>query len=229
MLGLPGIFAGRRVRKFGIVCVKVSFFTLRSHSPITCMASSTALPLKVTPATPAKISTESETADKTPLARKGTTTPKPTMGVTNISSPHELTAFVCVLSPWFSNANLMSIRLRRYWNNLIPSLMKCRPKFWTEVRFGISTELIVFSLCPGFNLFSGSNVDASRCSWIVYPGYHQWRPQCSTVTLPNPRDPRRLTVKCKWEVWGCRIPVKFRIYYIAFWYVFPLVACSLFL
>ncbi|KAJ3862307.1 MAG: heat shock factor binding protein 1-domain-containing protein [Lentinula lateritia] len=58
------------------------------------MASSTALPLKVTPATPAKISTESETADKTPLARKGTTTPKPTMGVTNISSPHELTAFV---------------------------------------------------------------------------------------------------------------------------------------
>ncbi|KAF8824743.1 hypothetical protein HHX47_DHR7000348 [Lentinula edodes] len=57
------------------------------------MASSTALPLKVTPATPAKNSTESETADKTPLARKGTTTPKPTMGVTNISSPHELTAF----------------------------------------------------------------------------------------------------------------------------------------
>ncbi|KAJ3812296.1 heat shock factor binding protein 1-domain-containing protein [Lentinula lateritia] len=59
------------------------------------MASSTALPLKVTPATPAKISTESESADKTPLARMGTTTtPKPTMGVTNISSPHELTAFV---------------------------------------------------------------------------------------------------------------------------------------
>ncbi|KAJ3783224.1 heat shock factor binding protein 1-domain-containing protein [Lentinula boryana] len=53
-----------------------------------------AQPLKVTPTTPAKNVNENETADKTPLARKGATTPKPSMGVNNISSPHELTAFV---------------------------------------------------------------------------------------------------------------------------------------
>ncbi|KAJ4480233.1 heat shock factor binding protein 1-domain-containing protein [Lentinula aciculospora] len=57
-------------------------------------STSTAQPLKVIPATPAKTASENEAADKTMLARKGTTTPKPSMGVTNISSPHELTAFV---------------------------------------------------------------------------------------------------------------------------------------
>ncbi|KAJ3711335.1 heat shock factor binding protein 1-domain-containing protein [Lentinula raphanica] len=53
-----------------------------------------AQPLKVSPATPAKNATENDPSDKTPLAVKGTTTPKPSMGVNNISSPHELTAFV---------------------------------------------------------------------------------------------------------------------------------------
>ncbi|KIK58079.1 hypothetical protein GYMLUDRAFT_45627 [Collybiopsis luxurians FD-317 M1] len=49
-----------------------------------------AQPLKVT-ATPAKHAAENETADKT---KKANATPKPSMGLSNISSPHELTAFV---------------------------------------------------------------------------------------------------------------------------------------
>ncbi|KAF9072588.1 heat shock factor binding protein 1-domain-containing protein [Rhodocollybia butyracea] len=57
-------------------------------------SASTAQPLKVTPATPAKHGTENETGDNTPLARKATVTQKATMGLNNISSPHELTAFV---------------------------------------------------------------------------------------------------------------------------------------
>ncbi|KAE9401282.1 hypothetical protein BT96DRAFT_918888 [Gymnopus androsaceus JB14] len=33
-------------------------------------------------------------SEKTPLAKKATTAPKPSLGPSNISSPHELTAFV---------------------------------------------------------------------------------------------------------------------------------------
>ncbi|KAK7461839.1 hypothetical protein VKT23_008268 [Stygiomarasmius scandens] len=62
------------------------------------MASTTgsALPLKVTPATPAKSSSQSteNDADKTPSASKSTAGTKANMGLNNISSPHELTAFV---------------------------------------------------------------------------------------------------------------------------------------
>ncbi|KAF5341369.1 hypothetical protein D9758_012284 [Tetrapyrgos nigripes] len=56
-----------------------------------------AQPLKVTPSTPAKYAPASNTendADKTPSANKSTTAAKPNMGLNNISSPHELTAFV---------------------------------------------------------------------------------------------------------------------------------------
>ncbi|KAK7037766.1 hypothetical protein VNI00_010727 [Paramarasmius palmivorus] len=59
------------------------------------MASS-ALPLKVTPATPGKSATDNaESVEKTPQpASKSNLNPKATIGVNNISSPHELTAFV---------------------------------------------------------------------------------------------------------------------------------------
>ncbi|KAJ7220296.1 heat shock factor binding protein 1-domain-containing protein [Mycena pura] len=55
------------------------------------MASS-ALPLKVTPATPAK-ATDNE-RDKTPTPSVKSTAPVPSIGPGDISSPHELTAFV---------------------------------------------------------------------------------------------------------------------------------------
>ncbi|KAJ8072073.1 hypothetical protein PQX77_015234 [Marasmius sp. AFHP31] len=54
------------------------------------MSGSTAQPLKVTSAIPAK-STESTTADNSSLT---TNKPKGNLGVNHISSPHELTAFV---------------------------------------------------------------------------------------------------------------------------------------
>ncbi|ESK95947.1 heat shock factor-binding protein 1-like [Moniliophthora roreri MCA 2997] len=59
------------------------------------MASS-ALPLKVTPQTPGKSTDNSDSGDKTPQpVTKSTLNSKPTtMGLNNISSPHELTAFV---------------------------------------------------------------------------------------------------------------------------------------
>ncbi|KAJ6483791.1 hypothetical protein C8R47DRAFT_560759 [Mycena vitilis] len=53
---------------------------------------SSALPLKVTPSTPAKGS-ENE-RDKTPTPSIKSATSKPSIGPGDISSPHELTAFV---------------------------------------------------------------------------------------------------------------------------------------
>ncbi|KAJ7284391.1 heat shock factor binding protein 1-domain-containing protein [Mycena rebaudengoi] len=54
------------------------------------MASS-ALPLKVTPSTPAKVSENERDKTPTPAAKPA---PKAIIGPSDISSPHELTAFV---------------------------------------------------------------------------------------------------------------------------------------
>lgn len=74
-------------------------------------STSTAQPLKVIPATPARNTTDSEMPDKLASAKKAATVPKPSLGPSNISSPHELTAFVRVFSPCFSNESLIGIQV----------------------------------------------------------------------------------------------------------------------
>ncbi|KAG7100026.1 hypothetical protein E1B28_001812 [Marasmius oreades] len=58
------------------------------------MSSTTAQPLKVTPATLAKSPTESCSQEKTPVATNPTSIQTSTVKLDSISSPHELTAFV---------------------------------------------------------------------------------------------------------------------------------------
>ena len=94
--------------------------------------SSSALPLKVTPAsTPARPVPTTEVASdaRTPTKQSVAAIPG------EISSPHELTAFVSHVysGPLPSSLKEPCSRSKPYWSSWIPSLMRCRRRFWIEV------------------------------------------------------------------------------------------------
>ncbi|KAF5378983.1 hypothetical protein D9757_009114 [Collybiopsis confluens] len=76
------------VRVYYVIAIAAA--ALPNLNPDRDPMASTAQPLKVT-ATSAKNAAESEATDKT---KKAIATPKASMGLNHISSPHELTAFV---------------------------------------------------------------------------------------------------------------------------------------
>jgi hypothetical protein len=135
------------------------------------MPPASALPLKVTPSTPQ--STVSHNKKTTGLGDPGTTPTQtsPASGLPNpgttstapakagdISSPHELTAFVCDVLPNIIH-NKPWYRWKTSWSNLRRGLTICPTRFSIAVRYLFISLLSQFQHQP-----SDSNVFPGGCS-----------------------------------------------------------------
>lgn len=92
---------------------------------------SSAQPLKV-PATPSRAAENDKDKTPIPVAKQPATSTARAITPNDISSPHELTAFVS-FTTLISRSIFLIDRLRHFWNNWMPSSMRCRHRSWTEV------------------------------------------------------------------------------------------------
>jgi hypothetical protein len=153
----------------------------------------------------------------TPVASRGSSPrpPKPLTNPADISSPHELTAFVRSASPpyFFSSVHGMTeehFRWKRYWSNLTRSSTTCLRKSSTAVRCHVPV-VVHHLIWLMVSLYACSDADVATrgCARGIYPRYYQRRStfefdiEYTVVAQYNPDNfavkahTQRVTMTCK--------------------------------
>ncbi len=130
---------------------------------------STALPLK----TPTKAQEKEKEAEKDVNLTPKQASAVPGMKVKEISSPHELTAFVRPLHEisLVSRLRRALSRSRRSWSSWTPNSTKCLRRFWIEVRAPPLLNMSGKCLWPP----SVPNVCSSRRAGGFHSGHNKRR------------------------------------------------------